>query len=158
MPKELDVLKNRLQTIISYILIILIIFFVSVLLYLLYFGYGDVTVRIIGAIGLAIILLLWLAIEFKRARRKTYFVDSNLKMFVLMTNDGEREKEWLCNGVKSFLIGKGTVTTEVDIELGDTHYSEFISDEHAVLNYSGGFWYIEDLNSRNGVGIKKKRR
>ena len=27
--------------------------------------------------------------------------------------------------------------------------------EHAVLNYSSGNWYVEDLGSQNGICIKK---
>ena len=73
-----------------------------------------------------------------------------------MTPDGGREKEWLCQGVTSFLIGKSTTTSTVDIELGDTHYGEYIAAEHAVLNQMDGIWYIEDLGSVNGVGLRKR--
>lgn len=43
---------------------------------------------------------------------------------------------------------------EVDIDLSDVEYASLISKEHAVLNYSSGSWFIEDLESENGVGIK----
>jgi len=76
---------------------------------------------------------------------------------ILMSPDGDREKEWHSEGVTSFLIGKGTVNQTVDIELGDTHYADYIANEHAVLNQVNGIWYIEDLgNSINGVGIRKR--
>ncbi|HYH05266.1 MAG TPA: FHA domain-containing protein, partial [Bacillota bacterium] len=30
-----------------------------------------------------------------------------------------------------------------------------VSKQHAVLNFSGESWYIEDLGSTNGSGIKR---
>jgi pSer/pThr/pTyr-binding forkhead associated (FHA) protein len=54
------------------------------------------------------------------------------------------------------LVGKGTAANTVDIELGDTQYCEFVSNEHAVLNHIDGIWYVEDLGSLNGVGLKKR--
>jgi pSer/pThr/pTyr-binding forkhead associated (FHA) protein len=35
-------------------------------------------------------------------------------------------------------------------------YASLISKQHAVLNHASGIWYLEDLDSRNGVGIKKQ--
>ena len=82
--------------------------------------------------------------------------DSSVKRLILMSPDGEREKEWHCEGMTSFLIGKGRIDKNVDIELGDTHFKDYISSEHAVLNQLDGTWYVEDLGSVNGVGIRKK--
>ncbi len=31
-----------------------------------------------------------------------------------------------------------------------------IDIEHAVLNYSGDCWYIEDISEKNGVSIQKQ--
>lgn len=81
---------------------------------------------------------------------------SNVKCFVLIAQNGEMEKEWHCEGVRSFLIGKGNILSDGDIDLSDSYYTDYISPAHAVLNYSQGYWYIEDLNSKNGVGIKKR--
>lgn len=81
---------------------------------------------------------------------------SNVKRFILITQNGEQEKEWHCEGVRSFLIGKSTANHTVDMDLSDSYYMDYISPAHAVLNYSQGYWYIEDLNSKNGVGIKKR--
>jgi len=136
----------------------LIILSVSVCLYLLHFEQIEPTARWVGTIAIVGVLLIWLAVEYYKSRNRHVVIDieTPIRRFVLMTNNGDREKEWCCEGVKSFLIGKSTANTEVDIELDDNHYSEYISDEHAVLNHSSGFWYIEDLDSQNGVGIKKK--
>jgi len=114
----------------------------------------------VGTVVLAMLIAIWLYLEYrlhvKRRGAKTT-EEAPVKLFILMSPDGSREKEWLCEGMSSFLIGKGTVSQSVDIELGDTHYSNYIANEHAILNYVDGIWYIEDLGSSiNGVGIRKR--
>ena len=34
------------------------------------------------------------------------------------------------------------------------YFSGTVSDIHAILNYVDGFWYIEDMQSKNGTQIK----
>ncbi|WP_058486181.1 FHA domain-containing protein [Defluviitalea phaphyphila] len=128
----------------------------AVFLYILYFVNKDISVRIAGTMAIGILCIMWFAIEYRLRKQEVLQYNSNIKKLILMDGDGSREKEWYFEGAVSFLIGKSTPTTEVDIELGDTRYSEYISNEHAVMNYSNGFWYIEDLESLNGVGLKKK--
>lgn len=133
----------------------------AVFIYFLYFVNSDLVIKVIGTISLVLIALIWFLLEHNKGNMQIqkHAIEPNepsIKRFILITRDGEREKEWHCEGVNSFLIGKSTATQEVDIDLSETHYNEFISNEHAVLNYSNGYWYIEDLNSFNGVGIKKK--
>lgn len=139
-----------------YMVGIIVILGLSLFIYFLYFVNTDVYIRIVGTIIVILIAVICLLFEYKRQRARSVKYESSIKRFVLITRDGDKEKEWHCEGMTSLLIGKGTAKREVDIELGDTHYSEYISNEHAVMNYYGGYWYIEDLNSRNGVGIKKK--
>ena len=139
----------------TYIVTILLIMGMAVFLYFLYFINDDGAIRIVGTTGLILLAAAWLMFSFSK-RGPAPPEESPIKKLVLITRDGEREKEWSCEGLVSLLIGKGTVSGEVDVELGDTHYCEYITNEHAVINYSDGFWYIEDLNSANGVGIKKK--
>ena len=43
---------------------------------------------------------------------------------------------------------------DIDIDLSDTYFSGTVSDIHAILNYVDGFWYIEDMQSKNGTQIK----
>lgn len=154
-------LKNeKLQKIISFIFTILIILFLSVFIYFTFFINQEILIKILGILSAILIILIWLFFEYRENKNKLKSNlnedKSNIKKFVLITRDGEREKEWYCEGTNSFLIGKGTVKNQVDIELGDTYYSDYISNEHAVLNYSNNYWYIEDLESANGVGLKKK--
>jgi hypothetical protein len=142
--------------ILKYVMTVLILFTVSTLIYFLHFINQDTSIKLVGTITTLIIVVTWLFFEFKVSDVKQEIYVSPIRRIVLITRDGEREKEWHVEGMKSMLIGKGTINSEVDIELGDTHYAEYISNEHSVLNYTGGFWYIEDLESTNGLGIKKK--
>lgn len=55
----------------------------------------------------------------------------------------------------SLIIGKADRSQEPDIDLSDCEYSSFIYFQHAVLNFTLDQWYIEDLESQNGVKVKK---
>ena len=45
--------------------------------------------------------------------------------------------------------------SEADVDLGQGPYAGMVDPEHAVMNYSSGSWYVEDLGSRNGLSVKK---
>lgn len=111
----------------------------------------------VAVIGLAI-LCYGLTARVLRQRvgaKRTRAVVSKL---VLLDEDGESVKEWLIQGETSLLIGKSSSREEVDIDLSDTEYASLISPQHAVLNYSEGSWFLEDLDSRNGIGIRAAGR
>lgn len=137
-------------------MIVILLFLLAVCIYFLYFINKDIEIRAVGTAVIILLLILWFYYERKNTQKQNVLYQSNIKKFVLITRDGEKEKEWYCEGVNSFLIGKSTIDHEVDIDLADTYYAEYISPNHAVLNYAEGYWYIEDLNSKNGVGIKKR--
>lgn len=139
-----------------YSIVVILLFLLTVCIYFLYFINKNVEIRVIGTTVMILLFILWFYCERKNIKQQNVLYQSNIKKFVLITRDGEKEKEWHCEGVKSFLIGKSTINSEVDIDLTDTYYAEYISPNHAVLNYAEGYWYIEDLNSKNGVGIKKR--
>ena len=137
-------------------MIVMLLFLLAVCIYFLYFINKDIEIRAVGTAVIILLLVLWFYYARRNTQKQNVLYQSNIKKFVLITRDGEKEKEWYCEGVNSFLIGKSTIDHEVDIDLADTYYAEYISPNHAVLNYAEGYWYIEDLNSKNGVGIKKK--
>lgn len=141
----------------KYAITVFILLAISILIYFLYFINDDISIKIVGTVSIFIIICVWGFFEFREKNvKENIYVEQVIKRIVLIARDGEREKEWYVGDKNSLLIGKGTIDSEVDIELGDTYYSDYIANEHAVLNYSEGFWYIEDLGSVNGVGIKKK--
>jgi hypothetical protein len=109
----------------------------------------------VGAAALAAILCAAASLRFVRRRARSSQA-GRVSRFVLIDPDGEREKEWLAKNAVSLLIGKKTPARDVDIDVGGLPGSEHVSEQHAVLNHAGGYWYIEDLESRIGVGLKKR--
>lgn len=80
---------------------------------------------------------------------------TGITKLVLMDEEGINMNEWELKGKKSLLIGKYSKNNEVDIDLSSAEYASLISKQHAVLNFAANNWYIEDIGSCNGVGIKK---
>ncbi len=73
----------------------------------------------------------------------------------LLNKNGEIISTWELYGKTSAVIGKDIGENSVDINLNETPYAAMIDIEHAVLNYADGNWYIEDLDSQNGISIQK---
>ena len=53
------------------------------------------------------------------------------------------------------VIGRDYKENQVDIDLSRSEYASLVDIHHAVLNYAGGDWYVEDLGSKNGVLVQK---
>ncbi|MCI1695992.1 FHA domain-containing protein [Aneurinibacillus aneurinilyticus] len=81
--------------------------------------------------------------------------EAGITKLILLDEKGAGIKEWYIQGETSLLIGKSSKHSEVDIDLSDAEYASLISKQHAVLNYADGNWYIEDIDSKNGTGIKQ---
>lgn len=62
---------------------------------------------------------------------------------------------WDIYGKTSIVFGKDERENQVDIDLKGTDYAGTIDGEHAVMNYSNGCWYIEDLDSENGTRLQR---
>ena len=73
----------------------------------------------------------------------------------LLNKNGDIIFSWELYGRTSAVIGKDVGENSVDIDLGKNPYASMIDIEHAVLNYVDGNWYVEDLDSQNGISIKK---
>ena len=117
------------------------------------------------------ITFLYLAI-FKDTEENEYVIKSNkirthfnilnsLSRINLLNEQDNIIKSWDLYGKTALVIGKDrknqyNKVTLVDINLNDCAYATLIDVEHAVLNYSNGCWYIEDLHSKNGISIQKK--
>lgn len=78
-----------------------------------------------------------------------------VRMLVLLDEEGRPIKTWDMAGKVSLVIGKKNKEESVDVDLSDCAYSALIEDCHAVLNYSSGSWFVEDLSLKNGIRIKK---
>lgn len=88
----------------------------------------------------------------KNFKRETQKIISKIS---LIDKTGEIISSWELYGKISMIIGKDIGENFVDIDLSQSPYAAMVDVEHAVLNYSDGDWYIEDLDSKNGVAIKK---
>lgn len=75
---------------------------------------------------------------------------------VLLNEEGKSLAIWPMYGKVSMVIGRDVGENNVDVNLSSASYASMVEVEHAVLNYSGGEWYIEDLASKNGVSVQKK--
>lgn len=78
-----------------------------------------------------------------------------VQKLVLLDGQDRPVKSWDMQGRISLIIGKADQSQEPDIDLSDCEYSSFIDFQHAVLNFTLDQWYIEDLESQNGVKVKK---
>lgn len=74
---------------------------------------------------------------------------------VLLSEEGSEMAVWDLYGRTAMLIGRDVGENDVDINLDHTVYAGLIDVEHAVLNYTAGSWYVEDLGSRNGIAVQK---
>ena len=81
--------------------------------------------------------------------------DMTIRQLVLLDEQNKPIKSWELSGKIAVIIGKKNEEEEVDVDLEDCEYSTFINPQHAALNFCQNFWYVEDLNSQNGVQVKK---
>ena len=73
----------------------------------------------------------------------------------LLSDTGEAIAFWDLYQRVSAVIGKDLRENHVDIDLQKSEYRSTVDLHHAVLNFSGGDWYVEDLGSRNGIMVQK---
>ena len=121
-----------------------------------YMAIDEIHVRI-GILCAAVIIGIACFVNlYKRLHGEKTLEDiSSIRKLHLVNEDNEIVKTWYVDEKISFVIGKNTSENKVFIDLNSSIYSDFIDDNHAVLNYAGGRWYIEDLSSRSGVCIQK---
>ena len=79
---------------------------------------------------------------------------SKVKAIQLLNEQEVVIKEWYIRDEQGLLIGKNFQNQLVDIDLTDSDYAVLIEKQHAALNCMRGKWFLEDLGSRNGTGIK----
>lgn len=78
-----------------------------------------------------------------------------LTEIVLLGEENNRLASWNIYGKNGLVIGRDVGENHVSINLENSTYASMIDIEHAVLNYSGDCWYIEDVSEKNGVSIQK---
>lgn len=119
--------------------------------------------------GWGILSIIMSCLHIKWASKKTVKVNQNsyisvrervpngtLTELVLLGENNEKLTSWNIYGKNGLVIGRDIGENQVDINLDETIYASMISKEHAVLNFSGNDWYIEDISASNGVSIQKR--
>lgn len=75
---------------------------------------------------------------------------------VLLSEEGGHIASWNIYGKNGLVIGRDVGENQVTVNLENTTYASMIDIEHAVLNFSGNCWYVEDVSSKNGVSVQKE--
>lgn len=76
---------------------------------------------------------------------------------LLLNEEDQTLAVWPLYGKVSMVIGRDAGENQVDINLISSTYASMVDIEHAVLNYTGGSWYVEDLASKNGVSVQSSK-
>lgn len=79
-----------------------------------------------------------------------------LTELVLLSEENDDLTSWNIYGRNGVVIGRDIGENQVTVDLNETTYASMIDVEHAVLNYSGEAWLIEDISGRNGVSVQKR--
>lgn len=135
-----------------------------IILSYIYMDAGEGRTILWGACTIVFLVFLSLAIRDDgkyRGRHKAGRVSGGQKgriQFIVLLGENDNEiARWNIAGKVSLVIGRNTRKEDVDINLVNTEFAGMIDRQHAVLNYTAGQWYIEDLDSANGIRIQKKQ-
>ncbi|BAU27190.1 FHA domain-containing protein [Aneurinibacillus soli] len=131
----------------------ILIVILAALIYI-YFINEHTGIKIVATLFLLALLAVYAVRKYEYIEDQEE-ISSKITKLVLLDEEGGHVHEWPIQGMTSLLIGKSSKQNEVDIDLSETEYASLISKQHAVLNYSAGCWYIEDIDSKNGTGIQK---
>ncbi|MEC1180043.1 FHA domain-containing protein [Metasolibacillus meyeri] len=151
--------KKRQQADVAIKIIDILLLIVSVFLLLYIFVLSQapllqiLSIVIIVAGGTAFLIYSYIT-----ANKKALAQTTDIEKLVLLNEQGQEVLEWSLKNQTSLLIGKKTVDYQPEIDLSHTEYAALINTEHALLNCVDGIWYVEDVDSVNGVGIRKPYR
>lgn len=140
------------------ILDITIVIITCITFYYVFFVNQELLLKIIFGSAVCLIAIIYSLVKFVLNDSVNANTNATIQKMVLLSDKGARTKEWLIQGETSLVIGKNTKENEVEIDLSGTEYESLINYEHAVLNCVADAWFIEDIDSVNGVGIKKADR
>ncbi len=120
----------------------------------------DLTQKRTSLIILGVITLFFFILTIADSRKirqqETYGVKrKEISEILLLGEDHNITDTWDIYGKTSIVFGKDEGENQVDVNLKHTDYAGTVDGEHAVMNYSDGKWYIEDLDSENGTRIQR---
>lgn len=126
---------------------------------------ADIVRRLVCGIGsIFFFLFMFLVIidvdkvgKRRKRHKKGTLRKGSIHELVLLDENDEEISDWNIAGKISILIGRDKHKENVDINLMNTAFAGMVDRQHAVMNYTAGQWYIEDLDSTNGIRIQKKK-
>lgn len=91
----------------------------------------------------------------KSRQRAVNGTQLRISTLVLLNDEMKPVREWSLRSRAGFLIGRMDSDVPDEINLSEAASAALIEKEHAILNYTNGRWYIEDLDTVNGTGVQK---
>ncbi len=115
----------------------------------------QISIGILGLVGVLFVILTILDTQ-KAGRPERYEPKrKEISEILLLGEENNVTAAWDIYGRTSIVFGRDERENQVDINLKNTDYAGTIDGEHAVMNYTDGSWYIEDLESENGTRIQR---
>lgn len=116
----------------------------------------NVSLSALGIVGVYFLILLISDRSERSGMHRYYTGRTEISEIQLLGEDNNITDTWDIYGKTSIVFGKDERENQVDISLKSTDYAGTVDGEHAVMNFSNGSWYIEDLDSENGTRIQRK--
>lgn len=125
-----------------------------------YMDYGANRSLLVGiSAGIGLLFLILAALPQKNLERP-----ESLKVtphsgvpteLILLGEEETALASWDLYGKAGLVIGRDVGENHVDVNLQNSTFASMVDVEHAVLNYTGGSWQVEDLGSKNGISVQK---
>ncbi len=117
---------------------------------------------VMWAAGILACVFLVLALNDRRRKESVGRIHGGLPTdseliteLVLLSEEDRARMVWELYGKTTAVIGRDVKENHVDVDLSGSSYASMVDIEHAVLNFSSGNWYVEDLGSANGISVRK---
>lgn len=146
--------KKMFIKIIDIIIVTIAFFFI---LYVFVMNQEVLLKFVIGTV-MVILAIIYGSLKYEAKAITQTMTNKDISKLVLLNESGMEVDEWELGDQISLLIGKSSAEYKADIDLSGTEYESLVNYEHAVLNCVAGIWYVEDIDSVNGVGLKKAHK
>lgn len=159
--RNLDEIKEKKRVLLTIDILIMTIFLIFIVLAFL--PSINWMIRVASGISILFFSIVYIVIikeskqkcieipELEEKAAKHLYISSLL----LLNEDKSLLKEWNIYGKISLIIGRNLGEAKVDIDLSDVASAAMIAEEHAVMNYCNGHWYIENNCKESAIEIQK---
>lgn len=114
-----------------------------------------ISIGILATVGIQFVLLAIMDATGTKHSKNLPVRRKEISEILLLGEENNITAVWDIYGKSSIVFGKEAKENQIDINLKNTDYAGTVDGEHAVMNYSNGSWYIEDLESENGTRIQR---